>query len=696
MSGSIQHLKATFTFLLLTILHLSAFSQYFMRDVKKSNIEKKQKALAEAWYYHEEYTHALTQYEKILRITRDSTVYNFPVGLCHLATAHKYKALPYLKAAAQQCRGDNELFYYLGLAFQINHEFDDAIKCFQRYVSYLKTSNVGKGKILTEEDNDRHILEAEKSINVIESMIQHCENARYGYLHSSKMVRVINIGAPINTLFPEYNVSLFPQQSQLCYNCVRPTEDKHINELDYPEVTYFSHQVDTTWTAPMKFNSLEKAIKADGISSISHDGKTMILYMTAFNAKGRLTGDLYTSHLNSTGWSKPRRMKAPINSKSSETAGCMSSDEKTFFFSSDRPGGLGGKDIYMVTKLPNNKWSQPVNLGDKVNTSLDDDFPFISHEGNTLYFSSKGHTSFGGYDIFQSIYSANTKAWSRAENMGAPINDTYDDIQYVMASDGKTGYFCSDRKGGMGGKDIYKVIQTTPSQMPMDKPEFSIVKGKVLDEWLKVPIHAEISVTDILTNQLVGIYKTSSSTLNFVLALPFNKKYKVSVLSTKHIYKTQVLHIEDHITHAEITMDIHVKPIAIGESEVLSHVYFKPSRAELQKKSQQELDDLCKMLRINPELKMEISGHTDNVGSIEFNKRLSYNRAKAVVSYLQSKGIEQARITPKGYGMEFPIATNMNEEGRQRNRRTEFKIISVSPSFHKTPVNDKCEFLVIK
>jgi len=321
-------------------------------------------------------------------------------------------------------------------------------------------------------------------------------------------------------------------------------------------------------------------------------------------------------------------------------------------------------------------------------------------DGKTLYFSSKGHRNMGGYDIFKSV-NENGK-WSEPENIGYPINTPDDDVFFTMAASGIRGYYSSERIGGVGGQDIYVItflgaekpvifntedellaITSQPikaanieSAVEIKTSQVTLLKGNVKDEQTLTPLYAVLELYDNELNQKIASFETNSATGRFLVSLPSGKNYGLSVKAEGYLFHSENFNISSSQGYQEIEKDILMKKIEVGRSIVLNNIFFDFNKATLRPESASELDRLTELLKEMPKLKIEISGHTDNIGSAAYNIKLSESRAQAVVDYLIKKGIDKSRLEFKGYGFEQPIASNDTDEGRQLNRRTEFKIIS--------------------
>jgi outer membrane protein OmpA-like peptidoglycan-associated protein len=425
---------------------------------------------------------------------------------------------------------------------------------------------------------------------------------------------------------------------------------------------------DNEWTKAEKLGPVINTPSHDGCVGISPDGQEMFIYKVP---KGMSKGDLYISSLKGDAWSAPVSMGDNVNSKSWEPSGSITSDEKAFFFTSDREGGFGGTDIYMVKKLPTGQWGLPIHLGPEINTSQDEDSPFIHADGKTLYFSSKGHTSMGGFDIFSiEVDVENGKVKGQPVNIGYPINTADDDIFFVWSADNKRAYFSSFREGGYGEKDLY-VLEREDAHSAL-----VVLKGTIKACDGQLPIAATIVVTDNTTGKPIGVYNSNSKTGKYTVILPPGKNYGIAVEAPNYLFYSKNIDIPKLDHYVEIKDSICLEQFKIGTSIVLRNVFFDVNKATLRQESESELERLTEILKQNPTLKIQISGHTDSDGSDESNMKLSDARAHAVVEYLvMKKGINKDRLTWKGYGETKPVVPNDTPENKQLNRRTEFEIV---------------------
>jgi hypothetical protein len=281
-----------------------------------------------------------------------------------------------------------------------------------------------------------------------------------------------------------------------------------------------AQRVDDVWGTARNLGAPLNSLVHDATVGLDPDGSSMIIYRTQ---KDLVSGDLFECRLQGGAWQQPVLMTDKINGKSHEPSASIAPGGQEIYFTSDRPGGYGGRDLYRIRRLPNGEWSLPLNLGPMVNTPFDEDAPFIHSDGITLFFSSNGHATMGGYDIFKTtLIDADMNGWSLPENMGYPLNTVNDDIYFSLSADGFTGYFSSERPGGLGQQDIYEVI------FPGSQLDHLVVRGVVADA-SEEPIKARILVTDELSEEIIGVFNSNERTGRFLLVLHPGQRYNLTV-----------------------------------------------------------------------------------------------------------------------------------------------------------------------
>ncbi len=480
----------------------------------------------------------------------------------------------------------------------------------------------------------------------------------------------VNLGDSINTAYDEYWPSLSADEEKLVFTRLVP---KNINN---PKI--YGNRQEDIYISVFKNNHWQKAEPLgypintpanEGAQFITSDGKRM--FFTACNRNDGLGKcDIYMSEKLGDGWSIPVNLGEPVNSEYHEKQPSLSSDGKSLYFASDRPGGKGKFDIWVSTLDDQGHWGKPVNLGDSINTPGDEQSPYIHPDNQTLYFASDGWPGMGGYDLYFSRRK-NTSSWSTPVNLGYPINTFADECGLVVNAKGDHAYFSSNRNSDKG-RDIYEFDlyeQARPLQV-------SYFKGKVFDNETKAPVDAKFELIDLKTSQIINQAYANKYTGEFLVCLPINKDYALNISKKGYLFYSENFTFSDLNDKGKpYIKDIPLQKIITGSKIILKNIFFETNSFELKPESTAELNKIIQFLNDNPTLKIEISGHTDNTGNKILNQKLSENRAKAVVDFLVSKGISISRLISKGYGETQPVADNSTDEGRALNRRTEFKVI---------------------
>ncbi len=470
-----------------------------------------------------------------------------------------------------------------------------------------------------------------------------------------------NLGDSINTKDLEYFPSLTIDGKKLIF-----TERINRNE-DFYESDWVNGKWSKAFPLPGNINS---SAFNEGAQNISQDGKWLIFTGCNF-PEGLGSCDLYISYLTKNGWSEPQNLGRNVNSEFWESTPSLSPDKKDLYFSSNVPGGFGGKDIWVCHRNENGQWEEPLNLGPEINTPGDESTPFIHADNRTLYFNSNGHDCYSDKpDIFVTRKIANGK-WSKPENLGYPVNTIDDEGSLIVAADGKTAYYSSDRSDTKGGLDIY----TFELRQDLRPLKTLWVKGKVFDAKTKEGLPSSVELTDVKTREVVSKLQTDEDG-NYLVTLPMGKDYAFNVKRKGYLFFSENYNISETSPDSTFQADIPLQPIEADAHIILKNVFFDSKKIELKPESVAELDNVVRFLNENPNVKIQISGYTDNVGKPEDNLKLSTGRAIAVVNYLLNKSVKNERLNFKGYGETNPVSNNNTEEGRALNRRTELKILS--------------------
>ncbi len=492
----------------------------------------------------------------------------------------------------------------------------------------------------------------------------------------------INLGPNINTTNSEYLPSLTVDGQTLVYTV----------RIGMNEDFYYSSKANGEWQKGEPIIALNTQ-ENEGAQNVSADGK-LIVFTDCGGRRGYGSCDIFYSEIQNGQWTPAKNIGRPINSSNWESQPSLSADGREIYFCSSRSGGFGESDIWVSRRKEDGTWEEPENLGDKINTPLAEQSPFIHPDGQTLYFSSMGLPGMGSADLFV-VRKLEDGTWGEPKNLGFPINTKDSEGALIISLDGKTAYFATDRKYGSPGDEVVFGDVTKGSETDIYKFELypevrpqpvTYVKANVYDIVTNEKLIAEVEFVYLTTGNIHVSSKTDSDG-EFLVCLPMGKNYSLNVSKEKYLFHSENFSLaEKNSLNEPYILDIGLQPIldpsatadnGLPKSKpiILKNVFFETAKAELRPESITELNRLKKLLEENATIRIQLNGHTDNVGADEDNLLLSDARAKAVHDYLVSKGIDEDRLKYKGFGETMPIDTNDTPGGRQNNRRTEFEII---------------------
>ncbi|MGB3465036.1 MAG: OmpA family protein [Cyclobacteriaceae bacterium] len=658
---TIYFLKASLLTMMLFTVHV-VFSQ---------NIAKTE-AKAETYFYQEDFKNALPLYEKILEEEPNNNMAKYKSEICSLLTYYREKPIEVL-LNYEKTRGRTDKFYYywLGRAYMRKYQFEEAIASFDKF----NNIKAYKSKLIIEEVN-RFRDWAIRSKEFFEVPDEY---------------EITPLDGDINSPYSELSPVYFEDTNELLF-----TSNRRSDGLGKDAVFHVYHSIKNgdRWSTPTQVSILgEFPRKQANIEVVNSDGK-LFLYN---DNKG---GDLYFSHPTTTGkWSEPEEFDSKISNTHLEAHFFINQEENRIIFASDKDSKDNGLDLYESYKNATGEWTKPEPLADIINSEFDEDSPFLSADGKTLYFSSNGHNTLGKYDVFKSSYDDNTQTWSEPTNMGFPINTPDDESNFKMNDDGRSGYFSSDRYNSKGEYDIYFFWEISKVT----------IRGKIIDKNTNKPLagveikfhpseyddEAFVAYTDQNGNYRTEIISDESFRVEIIedlkvihndsyttnatqgKSIELNKDFTVDGLSDDQIAsikrdRNEVLEFDEELTDIGF-LGNKFRP---GNKAVTRNIYFEVGKAEVKNSSEDVLQKLLSTLQRNPDLKIEIGGHTDNIGSHDFNMALSLDRAKSVAFWLVDHGISQYRLEAKGYGETKPLASNDDEEmGRELNRRIEIIVV---------------------
>ncbi|MEZ4807851.1 MAG: OmpA family protein [Flavobacteriales bacterium] len=487
----------------------------------------------------------------------------------------------------------------------------------------------------------------------------------------------VNLGPAVNSADPEYYPCITADDGTLIYT--RRVKDPAIVPWGMQEDFMVSHRgADGAWQPAMPVPTVNTRQYNEGAGTLTPDGRFIVFTKCATedgsyggDLRGLGSCDLFISRRIGDRWTAPENLGPPVNSRNWETQPSMGSDGRTLYFirGTQARDGIKSMDIYSTVLQDDDTWSKPEPLGPNVNTPYQEESVQIHPDGRTLYFSSNGHPGFGGLDIYVSRKDANG-AWGQALNLGYPINTGADENSLLVSADGRVAYFASDRPGGEGDLDLYSFeLYTEARPLPV-----SFIRGKVTDRTNGRPLEADVQLYDVTSGDLATGAYSDPKTGEFLVCVPTGREYALNASSDGYLFFSQNYDVP--ATTAEpYNLDVPLSPITSGSVIALRNVFFNTASYELLPASNAELGRLVKLMEANPSLRIELGGHTDNVGADAANMTLSDQRAKAVRDFIIAKGIAADRISARGYGETRPVASNETEEGRALNRRTEVTVL---------------------
>ena len=543
------------------------------------------------------------------------------------------------------------VFYELALTEFRQNKFEEAANHFQEFLT-LETRN-------------------ERIINRAKKYLQNAQFAAKA-VKSPVPFQPEKLEGQLNTNQNEFLPALTADESMLVFSRLVGTQ----------EDIFFSKKTDNKWGEGQPISALNTPFN-EASQSISADGSTLVY--TACERKDAIAGscDLFIIEFRGEQWTQPINIGPPVNTSAWESMPSISADGKILFFASKRNGGQGGEDLWMTSRQSDGSWAIPQNLGNTINTPGDERAPFLHPDGRTLYFMSTGHPGMGKFDLFFSRKQADG-SWSIPTNLGYPINTTADEGAIFVSLDGKTAFFNSNRieqgqNNSRADSDIY-TFELYPDARPLP---VTYVKANVKDQQSGDPLSAKVTFTALEKAEIFASAYTNAQG-SFLVCLPAGKDYALDVSLDGYLFHSEHFALSGLASIQEpFLLDIELSPIPKEEEVVegksapvvLNNVFFETGSATLKNASITELTRLHQLLKDNPGLKIRINGHTDNIGNEEDNLKLSEARAKAVYDFLVEKGIPENRLQYKGFGESAPVDTNETEEGRKKNRRTEFELI---------------------
>ncbi|MBN1144479.1 MAG: OmpA family protein [Bacteroidales bacterium] len=598
---------------------------------------------AEFFFAQEEYADALYDYLELYNNGfKENANINYKMGICylnipgqkdkaigHLLEAVKNVSKKYSESKLKQKSAPLDAYLFLGNAYRVNNKLNDAIQAYNKY---------------------KEVAVSAEEIKFADQQISAC-NTALSFMNNPLRVKLTNLGDSVNGTSSNFKGVVSGDGKTLVF----------MNELPFYDAVYFS-KYNNGWSSPV---NITPQIESDGdqyVSSISYDGTKLFLTREdAFNS------DIYMSRYDNNRWTKSLPVAGQdINTKFWESHASLSKDGKSLYFTSNRKGGVGDMDIYVSKHQPDGSWGLPVNLGIPVNTSLNEDTPFITDNDSLLYYSSQGNENMGGYDIFVSSLDASGK-WLKPENMKYPVNTTDDDLFYYPWNNNQVGYISKIQPDGFGKEDIYAV-------QPYDSKE--------------------------LPELLTDFFKDSEPALRELIPVETPEPGKI-------VEPAPIVHPEQTTVPEKPAEPAQPEKLAepvvqqIPKEIDLDPVYFAFDNFQLNEEGKKQLDKIFQLLKDHPAVRVKFIGHADAKGPAEYNQKLSEKRANAVLKYILERGVDSARLEAKGMGEQRFAAINSNPdgsdnpEGRRLNRRVEYEITGANDiilTIRATPVPENLKF----
>lgn len=475
-----------------------------------------------------------------------------------------------------------------------------------------------------------------------------------------------NLGPQVNTAYDDLGPHITADGRTIMYG-VENSPDNLGGKEDGEDIWVTTSTDGKTWSKSTNMGSVLNSKDVNNLAAISADNNMLLFCKSDGFEVRRRTQD---------GWSQPEYLNVKFKNESSNMEANLSPDGKAILFTSKLSQNLyyktdgKEKDIYVSLQEKDGVWSAPINLGKQINTNEDEVSPFLASDGRTLYFASNGRPGYGGHDIFMSKRQGDGwTSWSEPVNLGPEINSIGFDAYYTLPASADYAYLVSNTNS-YGAADLVRV--KLPEAI---KPEpVVLLLGRTLNAKTKNPVSADILFEDLAEHKEVGEAISDPKTGSYRITLPNGRNYGIRAVAKGFLSVNENLELITITKYTEIQKDLFLVPIEVGETIQLNNVFFEQGRPILKSQSFPELDRLVQIMMENPTVKIEVSGHTDNVGNKDALMKLSQDRVLAVKAYLEKKGIKKERVDGKGYGATQPIAPNSTEENRQRNRRVEFKI----------------------
>lgn len=591
------------------------------------------------------------------------------------------QALSLLDQAIDKDKNFVEAYYRRGLTYFSMKQYAKAMADYEKGLSL--TSDLRKQKVFWYDLGELYLLSGqyEKAMKVLSAFVNNesqnkpkidratvlFKSAEFALKNQSeKLFKRGPLSDTVNRFVMQYFPVLTADQKQLIF-----TRRAGDGPNDDEDLMVSRKDEQGRWIAPESISKNINTPLNEGTCTISADGRRLI-FTSCSGRDGIGSCDLYESIKVGEVWTSPKNLGRNVNTNEWESQPSLAADGRTLYFVSDRRSGMGRRDIWISTLDETGIWTKAINAGPVINSPFDEISPFIHANDRTLYFASNGLPGFGGYDIF--FTERDSAQWKTPKNIGNMINDHEDQFSFFITADGKVGYYSHEETlpSGLSRSKIYQVEIPPENQVRFRS---NYVKGIIRDKVSQAPLAARIELINIERNTMVSLVESDSVSGEYLMVLTQGAEYALYINKRGYLFKSYNFNYSEVNDFKPIVINIDLEKAAAGSMAILNNIFFDVDKFDLKPKSIPELQKIIRFMRENPQIRVEISGHTDNSGQPAYNNQLSEKRALAVFHYLTQHEIEKNRLTPIGYGAAKPLATNDSEEGRQQNRRIEFRII---------------------
>ncbi len=581
------------------------------------------------------------------------------------------QAINLLNEAITRDKNFEEAYYRLATIYKAQEQYESATATFEKGLSLTRSDarkrmylyelagvNLWQGKYEGCKNYTTEFLKLEKTDRKKIELVKVWQlQAEYALTHTTIYDYIITPLSDSVNIFPmQYFPTITADGMQLIFTA-RYGGGRNDNE----DLVVSHKQSNGSWGPPVSLSANINTVQREGASTISADGRHII-----FTVCGASGCDLYESRKTGNEWSRPKNMGPNINSTRWDAQPSLSADGRELYFVSERPGGFGGYDIW-YSQLTDKGWSKAINLGPEVNTPQDEISPYIHVNNRELYLVSNGLPGYGGYDIYK--VQKNESGWSLPVNLGKPLNDHHDQYSFIVSALGTQGYY--SREESRNRSRLYRIVIPEAWVTPY---KGNTVTGVITNKATQQPLRAQVELFNLSEKKSVSKIFSDSITGQYLMVLPGGAEYALYVDKVGYLFNSE------HFNYAagaarSVQKNVMLEPVQANAAIVLNNIFFDVDKYDLRPESLTELEKVADFLTKNEGLKVEISGHTDDTGTEAYNLKLSENRAKSVADFLFSKQIEKNRVQIRGYGSKKPLVPNLDEAGRQQNRRIEFKVV---------------------